>query len=196
MQEAVFVYLYVLQPTSSLSSYLSACREAWKRLHSQNELYVIFTYLFELPFSPCLLYQQQVTPADWGCSLFRMSQSKRSLESKQHQPELTKIRYGRGIWPAEMFFLCVKMRFQKFHQLVVRCFWSLIVNRGITVGSHTWKRMLSFSLQRRNEQNVYILTAVLCHTVSQTDLVEPKVYQKELWHSGSSNSEKKTFVPH
>lgn len=122
-----------------------------------------------------------------------MSQSKRSLESKQHLPELTKIRYGRGSSLLKCFFFCVKMRFQKFHQLVVRCFWSLIVNRGITVGSLTWKRMLFLSLQRRNKQNVYILTAVMCCTASQTDLVEPKVYQKELWHSGSSNSEKSLF---
>lgn len=88
-----------------------------------------------------LLYQQQVTQQTRDEAYFRCHSQNAALRvnniSQSWQTEDTEG----GSSLTEMCFLCVKMRFQKFHQLIIGFFWSLIVSRGIAVGGCTWKKM-------------------------------------------------------
>lgn len=125
----------------SFPCHLSACREAWKRLLSQN-LFLprLHTPLWIIRLT-VLLYQQQVTQQTRDEAYFRCHSQNAALRvnniSQSWQTEDTEG----GSSLTEMCFLCVKMRFQKFHQLIVGFFWSLIVSRGIAVGVCTWKKM-------------------------------------------------------
>lgn len=173
---AICVYLYVSQPNRSS---LPSTDLPAGRLGRGSVPRICFLRHLHTPLWITVLTMPALSATSNASRLgdaayFGCHSQKRSLESKQHQPELTKIRYARRgeIWPTEMFFLCVKMRFQKFHQLVVGYFWSLIVNRGVAVGSLTWKRKILL-LPPAEEQKKCLHS----HSCDGE-------YQKELWHSG------------
>lgn len=97
-----------LEPSTSFPCYLSACGEAWKRLGKGSIPRICFTSSSHTSLnysSQRVALSATSNTADRGWSLFQMSQSKRSPESKQHQPELTNRRYGRGIQPNRNVFL-------------------------------------------------------------------------------------------